>query len=178
MTNHDKASDWLVMAHTALSRSLRSFSEGDLADAVRHAQESQERAAKAVLQALGKEPRKTHRPMQDLREGLLASPGELERLGLTGEPAVLLLRASASAPLLEGQGTAPRYGWDLPDRIVRPEEIYDDAIAGRILRAFADTMQALVAFLRAAGLPVRQETLDALDARLGEYAARLGADEG
>ncbi len=173
MTNLTRASDWLEMSATAMRRSTRSFDARDWADAVRHAQEAQEHAAKAVLASLGKVVRKTHRPVQDIREGLLSDPSALEELGLAGEPATWLLRASASAPLVEEQGTVPRYGWDMPDRIVKPEDIYDEAIATRILDAFLETTSAMVGFFRAAALSVKQEVLDDLETGLAEYARRI-----
>lgn len=115
-----KALDWLEMAEEDLKDCRRDFIDGRYPSAVFHAEQSAQKAVKALIAALGFEPGKTHKPTAVLKALIAGGLVALEK------PLMKLLdRAILYATTLEDQGTMPRYGWETVDRIVKPSELYN-----------------------------------------------------
>ncbi|MCD6444851.1 HEPN domain-containing protein, partial [Candidatus Bathyarchaeota archaeon] len=110
-----KALDWLEMAEEDFKDCERDFRDDRYPSAVFHAEQSAQKAVKALIVALGFEPGKTHKPTIVLKALIAGGLVALEK------PLMELLdRVILYATTLEDQGTMPRYGWETVDRIVKP----------------------------------------------------------
>ena len=123
-----KALDWLEMAEEDFKDCERDFRDGRYPSAVFHAEQSAQKAVKALIVALGFEPGKTHKPTIVLKALIAGGLVALEK------PLMKLLdRVILYATTLEDQGTMPRYGWETVDRIVKPSELYDQEKAALLI---------------------------------------------
>lgn len=133
MKNTQKARDWLHMALMEYDASVNDFKNGRNSEAIQHAQQCAERVCKSILAFLGFAVKKTHHPTDYIVEEILEHPEVIQRLELFEDEVKYLVEIVTLSSPLERQGTMPRYGWETKDRIITPDEIYKEEIAGVML---------------------------------------------
>ncbi len=132
MKNIQKARDWLSMAKDDYKKSKRRLEGREYSDAVHHAQQSAEKACKSLLSFMGLEVEKTHFPSRCISD-ILESPEQLKRLELEQGNISILVNVTRFSSSLEEQRSMPRYSWETHNRIITPDEIYDESLTRELV---------------------------------------------
>lgn len=133
MKNTQKTRDWLHMALKEYDAAIDDFRNGRNSEVIQHAQQCAERVCKSILSFLGFAVKKTHHPSDYIVEEILERPEVSQSSGLSEDEVKYLVDIVTLSSPLERQGTMPRYGWETKDRIITPDEIYKEEIAGVML---------------------------------------------
>jgi len=174
MTNYQKARDWMHLALLELRTALGTFRLKDFNACIQHCQQSLERAIKSILTFLGKEVKFTHAPSLDIERSILEKPEELQRLRLDPNQIELLVRIVTWSSTLEGQGTMPRYGWETTERIIPPNEIYNEELAPFLVDHFLDAMSAVCQFHRSNNVREIIEVVTDVESKIEEFRGLRG----
>lgn len=160
MNNFLKTKSWLKLVLGDLNTALTARHNEDFDDAVYHLQQSVEKGCKAILHFLGVEPRKTHFPADQLiRAELLENSEEIKHLQLNSTHIQILREIVNETLPLEDQGTIPRYGQELEDRIILPSDIYDQEKTNELFQHGTKALKAICAFLEDFRCPELKEEL-------------------
>lgn len=173
MKNTQKARDWLHMALMEYDSAVDDFRDGRNSEAIQHAQQCAERVCKSILVFLGFAVKKTHHPTDYIVEEILEHPEVIQSLELSEEEVKYLVDIVTFSSPLERQGTMPRYGWETRDRIITPDEIYREDIAGVMLENARLVLSKSCEFY---GLREMDEVLSDKVMEIKEYVKKHRAD--
>lgn len=121
-TNVERAQDWARMAKTDIERSMKLFKLSDFSGTVLHAQLSVEKMQKSLLALAGVEVKRTHAPSRIVSETLLGnSPASIK---VDEEAKKRIKDILELAVRLEAERTIPRYGIEMEEELIVPEEFY------------------------------------------------------
>lgn len=78
----------------------------------------------------------------------------LKKLGLNREQIKYLTLVISYASSLESQGSMPRYGWEIEDRIIMPSEVYTANVTKELLKSAIESLNNVIGFFNEfKGLP-------------------------
>ena len=121
-TNYKRTKDWLSLAFNNLNRVIKFYEINEFAACVFRIQLSTEQLQKALIVLLGLQFRKTHEPSK-----ILESIESNEYIKIEEKVLERIKRIANLSKNIEEEGTSTRYGIELGNKLISPEQRYDKA---------------------------------------------------
>ena len=152
-TNIQKAKDYFKIGITVFEDAISDFREKRTSSSVLHARQAVLLFCKSVLAFTGLVFSEVQFPAEIISKELLSNPDRSMVLGITQEQIKQLIAMVINAKSLEVGKDFPVLGWEIKDRIVHPDEIFDKELSSYLLERATNVFESIVNFYDPLELP-------------------------